>query len=480
MPQINSGVGSGEALTIDPTSFAARATLYDTGGASIIQNNYSLMNTRESGVMMMGQNDKTAVTLRVDDSGGLASAKWVPLIWENWESATLNLQRWDTAATTFVSAVSVSGVNLNSTNLLTSSAVNNVRTTKRVPYSARAPVVMKWRGKFGGQPFCNVSVGLADVISGVANPANAVAMEFTTTNVPILNIYQNSSIVGQVTPTYISGQSYDQTKYYAYTIILENDQISLLIEDTSLGLMIAKAIYNVGTGIQKLHFTTHLQGYARIYNAVSAPSLFGICILGAMTIGILDTDVSRGVETVMAGNHQHSNNSPTASTQNANWTNSTEATSATLSNSAAGYALLGGKFQFASIAGAVTDYALFVFTVPTGFTLIVNAIAIDTWNFGAAGATTPTLMQWSAGANSTALTLATAVASGYRVHHLGSQSLPVGIAIGANVSPIIRVFTTPLITEAGRFFAIILRIPVGTATASQVIAGNVHVDGYLE
>jgi hypothetical protein len=480
MPQINSGAGGGEALTIDAVSFAARATLYDTGGAAVIQNNYSLVNTRESGLVMMGQNDKTAVSMRVDDSGGLATSKWVPLIWENWESATLNLQRWDTTATTFVSAFSVSGANLNSTNLLTASAVNNLRTTKRVPYSPRAPIVMKWRGKFGGQPFCSVSVGLADVISGVANPANAVAMEFTTTNTPILNIYQNSAVVGQVTPTYTGSNTYDQNKYYSYTIILENDQISLLIEDTSIGLIIARAVYGLGTGIQKLHFTTHLQGYTRIYNAVSGPSLFGICILGQLTIGVLDTDCSRGVETVMAGNHQHSNNAPATSVQNCNYTNSTEATTTALSNTAASFAVLGGKFQFAAVAGAVTDYVLFGFTVPTGFTLVVNGIAIDTWNFGAAGATTPTLLTWSAGANSTAVSAATAVASGYRVHHLGSQSLPIGIAIGANATPVIRNFATPLITEAGRFFAILLRIPVGTATASQVIAGNVHIDGYLE
>lgn len=40
-------------------------------------------------------------------------------------------------------------------------------------------------------------------------------------------------------------------------------------------------------------------------------------------------------------------------------------------------------------------------------------------------------------------------------------------------------FDTPVYCASGRFLHIILRIPVGTATASQVIAGMVSVNGYM-
>lgn len=57
---------------------------------------------------------------------------------------------------------------------------------------------------------------------------------------------------------------------------------------------------------------------------------------------------------------------PFTGAQLENHTNSTAPTSATLSNTAAGYTTLGGRFQFAAVAGAATDYALFGFQVPAG------------------------------------------------------------------------------------------------------------------
>jgi hypothetical protein len=157
--------------------------------------------------------------------------------------------------------------------------------------------------------------------------------------------------------------------------------------------------------------------------------------------------------------------------------NSTTPANATLSNTAAGYATLGGLFSFAAVAGAVTDYALFAFTVPVGYTFNCTGIDITTYNTGAAGATTPTLLQWAVASNSSAVSLATTTLN--RVA-LGAQSLPVGIVIGGNVPDMSRKFTTPLVTNGGRMFHVILRMPVGTATASQVIQGAVNINGYFE
>ena len=63
---------------------------------------------------------------------------------------------------------------------------------------------------------------------------------------------------------------------------------------------------------------------------------------------------------------------------------------------------------------------------------------------------------------------------------IGSQSIPVGTAIGANVQTVSRIFTTPVVCDSGQNISVILRIPVGTATASQVIAGNITLDGYFD
>ncbi len=176
--------------------------------------------------------------------------------------------------------------------------------------------------------------------------------------------------------------------------------------------------------------------------------------------------------------------------QTANMANSAAPASASLSNTAAGYATLGGQFQFAAVGGAETDFALFAFlntaptTAITGRNLVVRGVWIDTFNSGAASATTPTLLQWSLGAGSTAVSLATgesAVARAPRRIPLGTQSIAVATAIGGQADRRIDVnFDAPIVVEPNAYLHIILKVPVGTATASQVIRGMVGINAYWE
>jgi hypothetical protein len=170
---------------------------------------------------------------------------------------------------------------------------------------------------------------------------------------------------------------------------------------------------------------------------------------------------------------------PVTFAQATTWANSAAPGNSTLSNTAAGATTLGGLFQFAAVAGAATDYALFGYQVPAPYSLVVTGIDIDVWNTGAAVATTPTLMVWGAGVDQSAVSLATA---GITRIPLGANAFPVAAAIGATADRRISVDLTqsPLVTNAGRFFTIILRMPVGTATASQVIQGLVAIKGYYE
>ena len=173
----------------------------------------------------------------------------------------------------------------------------------------------------------------------------------------------------------------------------------------------------------------------------------------------------------------------------ANWANTTAPVSATLSNTTAGYINLGGQFQFTAVSGSETDYALFAFQVPAqtatnqGRTLVVHGINISTFNMGAAVATTPTLLQWGIAYDGTAVSLATADAASTKAPRrvpLGCQSLPVGLAVGGDV-PDLRVdFRQPLSVNAGNYLHVILKIPVGTATATQSVRGVVAINATWE
>jgi len=110
---------------------------------------------------------------------------------------------------------------------------------------------------------------------------------------------------------------------------------------------------------------------------------------------------------------------------------------------------------------------------------------IEAYNMGAASATTPTLLQWALGVGSTGVSLATAdsLTTGTRAPRriaLGIQSIPIGTAIGGNAAPIDVNLDAPLYVAAGTFLHVILRMPVGTATAAQIIRGTVLINGYYE
>ena len=63
---------------------------------------------------------------------------------------------------------------------------------------------------------------------------------------------------------------------------------------------------------------------------------------------------------------------------------------------------------------------------------------------------------------------------------IGTQYLPVGAVIGQNCTPIDINFDVPLVVEPSKYFHLILKMVVGTATASQIIRGTCFVNGYFE
>jgi len=169
--------------------------------------------------------------------------------------------------------------------------------------------------------------------------------------------------------------------------------------------------------------------------------------------------------------------------QTANHGNSAAPSSASLSNTAAGYTTLGGRFQFAAVGGADTDYALFAYQVPATHRLVVDRIGISTVNTGAAVATTATILDWSLGINSTAVSLATTDSGdtfGPRRLPLGMQSFIVGAAIGAAAADLVREFPAALLIEPSKYLHVILAMPVATGTALQIIRGDVAINGWFE
>lgn len=232
-------------------------------------------------------------------------------------------------------------------------------------------------------------------------------------------------------------------------------------------------------------FNESPSGMVRLVNGAVAPALAPQLVVGLFEVNIKVLDIDRPSQTTAALSGNGAAYLPTTGAQAANHANSTSPTSATLSNTAAGYATLGGRYQFAAPLGAATDFALFGYQVPASYKLIVTGIHITACNTGAAVATTATMLDWGFAVGSTAVSLATADAiaatptSAPRRVPLGMQGFVVGDAIGRCIESHFPL-ASPEVVESGRFFHITLQVPVGTATASQIIRGDVLVDAHWE
>jgi hypothetical protein len=264
-----------------------------------------------------------------------------------------------------------------------------------------------------------------------------------------------------------------------YEVVLDiyADNYKVFIDGT---LALAVAMPNTFSAIVN---TARMPVFERVYNAATAPASSPTLKLGQISVQQRNSnwDMPFMHKLVSFGRGLYQS-TLTPFAQTANHANSTSPTSATLSNTAAGYTTLGGRYQFAAPAGAATDFALFGFQVPAGYQLIITGIRISAMNTGAAVATTPTILDWAVAVNSSAVSLATADGAGTwapRRIPLGMHSFVVGALIGASAPDIDHDFSSPLVCDSGRFVHAIVQIPVGTATASQVIRGDVTFKGYF-
>lgn len=461
--------------------------ILDSAGNYISRTHRSYMPTTQEAILMAGKNDEWATMIRTDRKGNIMTGNYLPEINESFEGATLNVQKWTQTATTFVPAqTTLGGYTFNSTNLTTLSAVNTLVSQRLIYKMQRAPVQFKTRLKHS-----MVSGSIADFGFGVPATTtlivpNGTCFRFTSSGTVqgVITINSVEVAIGNVISQVASNgntvggnltmaNSYYTSNYFVYDIIADDDNVVFTIQNTATGELIGKLSLAVPVAQYKMWGATALPIYHRMYNN-TAPASFPIFIVTDITALILDMGTQMDASQVAGNLSLSSGRNPFTGAQLENHTNSTAPTSATLSNTAAGYTTLGGKWQFAAVAGAVTDYALFGFQVPAGSKFLCEGIRIEARNTVVAVAVTSTTLEWAMGFNSSAVSLATANIIRKQV---GTQVFPIGAAIDAPATPIDITFVTPEVTESGRFVHVILTMPTGTATATEIFRGQVLIKG---
>lgn len=473
MAEIKSGVDA-TLQTVDPTSKAARSTLYDALGSAAVVADQAQPATR-SMVVMGGYNDISAIPFRVDRMGSQAVALHSPMLFESFEGTTLHLTRWNPVATTMAATQSsVAGLTINSAAITTINTGYLLQSTQRFLKTLRTPIQFKARARLAKIANSVMELGFGDAatFNGAHTTGAYWQVQAGGAIKPVLTFNSSDSTSG----VDISA-SINAANYYTFDVWMDDDEAVFTVQDTATGLIISRQSIPLPLAQQRLLSSSSINAFARVYTTGTAPASAPQMFLTDVMVLLLDGQLNRPWADNLAAQGRSAMENPLTGVQGPGFVNNTTPSNATLSNTAAGYATLGGLFSFAAVAGAATDYALFGFQVPVGTNFRMTDIDIETWNTGAAVATTPTLMVWGVATQLTAVSLATA---NHVRRGIGAQSLPIGAAVGAKAERIQKTFDTPIPCNSGRFIAIILRMPVGTATASQVVQGMVNIGGYFE
>ena len=417
------------------------------------------------------------------------------VLWDDtFHHAVFNLRKYFNIASATALTVAGGFLAFNATSLTTAASGQICRSHRTFPVLGNFPATVDFWFSLALLPQAQnvIEIGVGIPGTAVANaPSDGIYMLIDTAGALQLVCNYNGTQTSSGAITLPAAVAWAAGRVYHGEIVIHSDRAELYFDAIYIGQVLRSSANTVGAMAQSQ------SGYlfARWYNAAATVGAQKLNIARwAVTLGDGAFARPRGAARVGLGDHLLSTPDGATVAQLDNITNSTAPVSATLSNTAAGYAVPGGNFQFAAVAGAETDYALFAYQVPApaanqpGKNMVVTGIDIDAFNMGAAVATTPTLLNWYAGIGASAASLATADAAGTsttRAAHkkfLGLQSFAIGAGIGARADRDLRAdfSAAPLIVEPGAFLHIIVRIPVSTATASQIIRGGVAVRGYFE
>lgn len=411
------------------------------------------------------------------------------LFYEQVDGASVDTRKWNPYNVSGMTITQSNGfITLNGGQSIAAGAYAILQTNKAFPLYGTLPFSVEINAKVLNVPEANATIEMG-IGSGSTNVSPADGAFFRWT--PAGGFYAVLNNGGAETPSanLSLASPYSDTNgntvsippsanvIHLYSIEIVEDQVVFVVDDIKIATIPTPTgeAYPVNAGRQTLFF--------RVYNGGSSPALFPQLGIGQVVVKQEDLNQqkpwSETLASIGAGGYQ----SPVAPfAQTANHANSTAPVSGTLSNTIPTYATLGGRYQFAALAGGATDYALFGYQNTANYQLYIKGIWITCAVTGIA-VVTPTMLEWALGINSSAASLATVDGTGTwgpRRTSLGMQSFAALAPITQPAIDIVRRFEIPQVVEGGRWVHIILAIPNGAATATLVFRGIVGFDAYNE
>lgn len=427
----------------------------------------------QTGLPVGGVNDGQFRINRLDRTGAVAQANLAPLLHEPFDGTALNALRWTAVNATYGPTVSQAGYNFNPAASALANANANIVSNNKFLKTQRNPFYNKWRARWSKIALCQGEFGFG-IPSGIAVVPNGVFWRlvgnqaFGVITINSTEITSNAIDISTIV---------DANNFYTYDIFIDDDQADFTIHDTG-GNLIFRTFVRLPNVQYRLFSVSRLPMFSRLFTGASAPAGAPLFILSDIFLGVSDTDNNRSYDDFLSANALAAYSNPLTGVQAIQYTNSAEPANAVLSNTAASYGTLGGKFQFAAPAGAATDYLLFAFQVPDPVTFKLKGVKVSCKSVGAAVTTSATELEWFVVTNMSTASLASAGA--IRIP-IGLETFLISTALVSPVSDSIADFTPmPIRCDPGKFIGFGVRVPGGAATTSQVIKGIITPFGTFE
>jgi hypothetical protein len=464
------------------TDGAAHVLLYGPDNNPLVLGDKDVIPATQHGIPTVVQNDGVARLSRGDVLGSASIARFKQMFVDLVDGAAVNTQLWTQSLTTMTVTQATRLTTMNA-GASVASGTHAIHTSLRQfikPLGSVLRFTTRWRPEWKAANAVE-EAGFGAPVGVTAAVANGAFLRVTSTGtvIAVRSFNNGEQVSGTLAAIGTGPGEVDPDSYYTLDIFINDDSVRYVLQraDDSLAGQIAETpvidyVLRFAKATIAEWQAISVPVFFRVYNnaaTATASRLF----YSAVCVSLYDVDAQQPWAEQLAVSGRGGLINPASGAQSANYANSAAPASATLSNTAAGYGALGGQFQFAAVGGAETDYALFGYQVPAGRTLIVRGVKITTWNTVVAVATTPTLMQWGIG-RANAVTLA---ANSFR-RAIGSQTFPVGAAVGAMANDV--PWTGLHVVDSGQFFHIILKMPIATATATEIFRGVIDVEASFE
>jgi len=399
------------------------------------------------------------------------------LFFDTFEGGTINNVLWTQSTSGMTQAQSSSVITLNNTNSTTNGNYSILTSTKSFFLTSEFPIYIQFKARLIPQTNAVIELGFGTAATTAA-PTNGCFLRIDSSG----NMRAVINFGGTETTSATLG-TLTSTNYYSFEIFILEDSIRIDI-DNSDGSVFASVVVPIPAAQAAQMTTSHIPAFARVYNSGTPGAAANILISG-VSVQQLDLAMVATWEEQMAGTGRGSIADPQTGSQLQNYSNSAAPTTiavASLSNTTPAYTTLGGLFAFNTPAGAETDYLLFAYQVPDGFTAFIWTIQVGCVILGARSTTSPTVLQWGIAVGSSAASLATGAPNPPLRQTIGFQQAPKTASVGDTLQPPNLTYSpkAPLICFGGKYIQIIVRVVSGNATAGQINRGFINIDGIFQ